>query len=304
MQYDIARDPVMAGMYMDLYDTYEKGRRMDYEISVAAAFNSYISGNGDLGHLMNVYTAGSFDDFDNWLGNFVSDAVMNTSARKEAAYEFKNADWRSPLGIATGITAGISWTANTADMVANFIPIVGPIKGTAEAGIKTGIKDVVKIFSKDVTEKLVAETEGKQIEKALAEDVSKIGPYRELSKDTSIPGQAHHLNQDAAFRDVIPSGEGASTKLEGNAFTEVDSPHYNAHESLESFWDQYRGTGIEPPSNLQYTKALADSLRAAGKSEGEVQQAVKAAIQQRVDYNLLGGEAVPRIPGSINQKAR
>src|SRR5262249_32723914 len=46
LQYDIAQNPELARAYMDLYDTYEKQRQMEYEASVSAAFGSYISGNG------------------------------------------------------------------------------------------------------------------------------------------------------------------------------------------------------------------------------------------------------------------
>jgi hypothetical protein len=93
------------------------------------------------------------------------------------------------------------------------------------------------------------------------------GAYGTLSKTSSIPGQAHHLNQDAAFKSVIPTNQGVSIKLEGNAFTEIGSPHFNAHASLDGFWNQFRRGGAnfgEVPTNLQYSRALADSLRAAG----------------------------------------
>jgi len=131
-----------------------------------------------------------------------------------------------------------------------------------------------------------------------------IDSYDNLSGDTSIEGQAHHLNQNAAYRDVIPSGQGISIKLRGNAFTEPGSEHYEAHAGLEPFWEEYRPAGsVPPPSNLEYTKALADSLRASGKSEAEVRLAVSAAILQRVEYGALGGMPVPRVPRRIYQTA-
>ena len=64
-----------------------------------------------------------------------------------------------------------------------------------------------------------------------------VEPYRKLSKNKEIPGQAHHLNQNAAFKDVIPQNEGLSIKLEGNIRKDIGSPHYKAHESLEEFLD-------------------------------------------------------------------
>ena len=67
--------------------------------------------------------------------------------------------------------------------------------------------------------------------------------YRKLSKNKEIPGQAHHLNQNAAFTGVIPHKEGLSIKLEGNIRKDIGTPHYKAHESLEESWAQYRHSG-------------------------------------------------------------
>lgn len=132
-----------------------------------------------------------------------------------------------------------------------------------------------------------------------------VDEYRVLARRTDIPGQAHHLNQDAAYGKVIPRERGVSTMLEGNAFTEVGSPHYEAHASLEQFWNQFRRGGArfgQRPTNTEYSGALGRSLRNAGLPEAEVQQAVRAAVRQRLDYGLLGGENVPRVPGRINQR--
>lgn len=60
-----------------------------------------------------------------------------------------------------------------------------------------------------------------------------IDSYKNLRKNKEVVGQAHHLNQDAAFRDVIPKNDGGAVKLEGNIRTQINSPHYNAHKSLE-----------------------------------------------------------------------
>jgi hypothetical protein len=129
-----------------------------------------------------------------------------------------------------------------------------------------------------------------------------IDAYGTLSKNGSIPGQAHHLNQTAAFRDVIPRNAGQSIKLEGNILTDAGAPHTLAHQSLEGFWNGFRGTATVP-TNLQYTQALQQSLRAAGLSEAQVQQAVRAAIRERVQRGLFGGMEVPRVPGPIRNLA-
>jgi RHS repeat-associated protein len=220
----------------------------------------------------------------------VGNAVFNTDNINFAANQWNNANWQSGMGIAIKLAAGTSYVANRADSIANMVPIVGGLKMGLETALKVGSEQLAKQFGEDA-----------------AKSDLKIASYNELKNDASIPGQAHHLNQNAAYNEIIPTGEGVSTKLEGNAFTDVDSPHYNAHESLEEFWDQFRPGGDryrELPTNLEYTQALADSLQAAGLSEAEVQQAVRAAVQQQLDYGLLGGMSVPRIPGRINQVAR
>ena len=131
----------------------------------------------------------------------------------------------------------------------------------------------------------------------------RIGAYKD-AKILIGSGQAHHLNQDAAFGSVIPRAEGVSLKLEGNAFTDVGSPHYQAHGSMEAFWDKFRPGGAryrELPTNLEYSAALRDSLRAAGLGEDVVKDALRASIGQRLDYGMLGGLEVPKVPRKIYQ---
>ena len=133
----------------------------------------------------------------------------------------------------------------------------------------------------------------------------KVDEYSILAKDKSILGQANHINQDAAFRDIIPTKKGMSINLEGNAFSGVGTPHYNFHESLEKFWNQFRKGGIKEgkiPTNLEYSKAAFDALKKAGLTDDEAKQEMQKAISQRVKYGLLGGNPVPRIPSRIYQK--
>lgn len=113
----------------------------------------------------------------------------------------------------------------------------------------------------------------------------KIDKHGILKKDKTIPGQSHHLNQDAVYKSVIPTNEGMAVKLKGNAFTEIDSQHYSAHKQLEKFWDQYRRGGEkyrEMPTNLEYTKAMKDSFKKVDLTDQEVMEAIIKAIKQRV----------------------
>ncbi len=131
--------------------------------------------------------------------------------------------------------------------------------------------------------------------------------YGVLRRRGDIPGQAHHLNQNAAFRDRIPQSDGVSLKLVGNAFTDVGTPHYIAHESMESFWDIFRRGGIDAgnlPTNSQYNRALYNGLQESGLSSAEALRAVQAAKAQQLSAGLRGSDLVPRLPGRINQVSR
>ncbi len=132
----------------------------------------------------------------------------------------------------------------------------------------------------------------------------KIDTYKNMVKDPTVTGQAHHLSQDAAFRDVIPKQEGLSIELEGNAFTDIGSQHYNAHNSLEGFWNNYRKGGDfygEMPTVGEYNRALYNSLGNAGISKMDSAYSVLEAFKQQRGFGLSNTDFVPRIPGRINQ---
>lgn len=95
------------------------------------------------------------------------------------------------------------------------------------------------------------------------------------------------LNQNAAFkRDnvgnaFIPDNDGAAVGMQGNAFTEPGTPHYEFHRALENFWNQYRASGLDD----QQVDALA-----------------QYANQNRLDYNLSPTDPIPRVPGILRQR--
>jgi hypothetical protein len=131
----------------------------------------------------------------------------------------------------------------------------------------------------------------------------KVLPHGEMLKTPDL-GQSHHLNQDAVFGGLIARNDGVAIKLEGNAFTDVGSPHYNAHRSLEGFYNQFRKGGDlygEIPTNLQYSKALLNSLQDAGLSRPQAMEAVRFSIKQRIDVGQLGGLEIPRVPSKLGQ---
>ena len=126
-----------------------------------------------------------------------------------------------------------------------------------------------------------------------------------MAHDSNISGQAHHLSQDATFRDVIPTNDGLCVELEGNAFVDIGSGHYETHKSMEAFWNQYRKGGDlygEIPIIDTYNRALYNSLKAGGLNNKNVAYAVRSAYDQQMSHGLSNIDLVPRIPGRINQR--
>lgn len=136
----------------------------------------------------------------------------------------------------------------------------------------------------------------------------KMGAYGKLTGELKGTGlQANHLNQNAAFRDIIPHDEGLANAMRGNAFTETGSPHYEFHSSLEEFWSPYRKGGDlfgKVPTNDQYGIALERALAQSGYTLSEASSVAGRAAAQRASYGLQPTAAVPRIPGRLNQTKR
>jgi hypothetical protein len=136
----------------------------------------------------------------------------------------------------------------------------------------------------------------------------KVASYREMRIALWKTGlQANHLNQNAAFRSVIPRLEGKANAMAGNAFTEIGSPHYEFHKSLEEFWDRYRPGGKlvgKVPTAQDYDLALRRALRAGGVSDADIDLMAKAAKDQRLSAKVQQKDKVPRVPGRINQRKK
>ena len=89
-----------------------------------------------------------------------------------------------------------------------------------------------------------------------------------------------------------------SIKLVGDAMRGQGTPHYIAHASLEEFLDLYRTGPLRDttPTNLEFTRAIFDSLIAAGISRDKALIMIREAIRERVRYGLLGGNGIPNVP--------
>lgn len=91
----------------------------------------------------------------------------------------------------------------------------------------------------------------------------------------------------------------------GNAFKDIGTPHYEAHKSLEQFWNRYRKNGDlfgMRPTVGEYNLALFNSLQSGGLSRIDAAYAVSRAYSQQRQYGMINSDLVPRIPGKINQR--
>ena len=133
------------------------------------------------------------------------------------------------------------------------------------------------------------------------------GSYGELAGTLDKGFQRHHMNQNAAFNSVIPKDEGFAIGIRGNAFTELGTPHYEFHRSLENFWDSYRKGGDlfgEVPTNSQYGDAIEQALNEVGINGLETQRLSDLANTNRELYGLMPEDIIPRIPRKIYQSGR
>jgi hypothetical protein len=112
--------------------------------------------------------------------------------------------------------------------------------------------------------------------------------------------QANHLNQFAAYRSTIRRNDGLAVAMRGDALNEAGTPHYLFHQSLETFWDRYRGT-TQKPTNAEYDVALHQALRDAGFSEDDAAHLVAHARNERTRHGLSQSNEVPRVPGRMPQ---
>ena len=102
---------------------------------------------------------------------------------------------------------------------------------------------------------------------------------------------------------VIPQNEGLTVRLRGNVRTEIGSPHYNAHNTLENFWSDYRANGkfaVTKPTVGEYNRAAYDSLVNAGISRRQAAHYIGQAYAQQRHYGLSNTSLVPNVPGSMH----
>jgi RHS repeat-associated protein len=251
------------------------------------------SGLGDVYHWSTTVPLTSFavaNTDSGWGGQGFLDAAFNVSAIQQDWSYVSHPDFSSGWGVAIWGTSVLGLGANAIGAVGNVLT-VGEL-GAVKTGIQKGLTELTETGVKTLTE--VADT-----------GALRVGSYGDLAEELQGSGlQANHLNQNAAFRSIIPPDEGLAVGMEGNAITEPGTAHYDFHQSLEQFWDQYRPGGElfgQVPSNGEYGQALQNALEAGGLTSQEAAELADQAAAQRAASGLSESSPVPRIPGRINQ---
>nr|WP_228063776.1 MULTISPECIES: RHS repeat-associated core domain-containing protein [unclassified Streptococcus] len=132
------------------------------------------------------------------------------------------------------------------------------------------------------------------------------GTYKNQTK--ALKGtdyQAHHINQGAMMKKTVPNysyNDGVTVPLIGNIRKDIGSPHYNAHASMEDFYNQYRKGGeleFEIPTVNDYNIATEKSLRNAGLQDSQINEIMSSVkVEQR--YYGLDESSEIQLPGRLN----
>lgn len=175
--------------------------------------------------------------------------------------------------------------------------------------VLTPIPEEDLIYSRQSPMMRPTDNYGPAIREAWLKHGMAIAPYGRMSGKLPEGEQAHHLNQHAAYRDVIPHSEGVAIAVRGNALYDVGSEHYIIHSVMEDFWAQFRGDGPragEKPTNREYGECMVRALMASGKAQSHAEAAAVAAAarEHRESYGLEEDALVPRIPGKMNQRGK
>jgi len=178
--------------------------------------------------------------------------------------------------------------------------VVAPLALKGGAAIRAGIEGRLPAFENPYTPEALSSNP-----LVSPRPAPPMGAYGDLSGTLPRGMQANHLNQNAAYRSVIPSDQGTAMGLYGDAFRQPGTQHFSFHGSLESFWRPYRmggGRFGSRPTNAQYSDALRGALRAAMLPEEDVALGVADAARQRAAFGLRPDDPVPNIPRRLPQK--
>ena len=223
-----------------------------------------------------------------------ADAAKVIDNSSDAAKTINNGtDTFKAIGDSTDTAKAVESNADTAKTVdhasdaskqVDYDASTGKIVEDSEGFAKKADQSVDNLHTDEVTESV---NTGEDDHDIVVDSYYRMTHDEELKK---IPGQANHTNQNAVYKEIVPSGQASTVKLEGDVFKDKGSQHYKFHESLEKWWDQYRPGGEKfrtVPTDYEYSKAVEQAYVDAGLKPADAQYAVQCSKEQLAQWRLL-----------------
>ncbi|MGC3997733.1 MAG: LysM peptidoglycan-binding domain-containing protein [Anaeromyxobacter sp.] len=125
-----------------------------------------------------------------------------------------------------------------------------------------------------------------------------VRPYRQFRGRLEEGSNANHLNQTAAYGEVIPREEGLAYPVRGNP-NRPGSEHSIFHRVLNAFFAQFKKGGSrvgERPTDAEYNRGLYEALRASGQSAARARSLAERAMKELESRGRVPSDLVPRLP--------
>lgn len=128
-----------------------------------------------------------------------------------------------------------------------------------------------------------------------------VAPYSEapsINKELNLPNtQAHHLAQDAIYRDRISKAQGITMSVEGDAIREPNSQHGVEHNYYTTELEQYYKTGTKP-THREFAEIMMGGMMEIGVHPAVRNYALDRVIRQLVENGIDLEKEIDRFPGT------
>ena len=128
--------------------------------------------------------------------------------------------------------------------------------------------------------------------------VSSYSEAKPIIKQLGLPNaQAHHLAQDAIYRDRIPKAQGITISVEGDAIREPNSQHGVEHNYYTTKLEKYYEAGIKP-THRDFAEIMMGGMMEIGVHPAVRNYALDRVIRQLVENGIDLEKEIDRFPGT------
>ena len=128
-----------------------------------------------------------------------------------------------------------------------------------------------------------------------------VSPYSEakpIIKQLGLPNaQAHHLAQNAIYRDRISKAQGITISVEGDAIREPNSQHGVEHNYYTTKLEKYYEAGIKP-THRDFAEIMMGGMMEIGVHPAVRNYALDRVIRQLVENGVDLEKEIDRFPGT------